>query len=302
MKRIWKEYFTFSKKERIAVIILLLLIIVFITAPMFYRVTPGKPQLNKALSDFIAQSNSSVQQNDSNETMNALPSFEVANALAPHSLFSFDPNTLSPEGWKKLGLSDRTIRTIFNYRSKGGRFRLPEDIRKIWGIQKELAEQLVPYVQIKETAPNTFFYNKKEDKHVPKHPVVIDINTASPEEWQALPGINQYMAERIVKYRDRIGGFAGLDQVKKTYGISDSVFMLINSYLKTDPSTTPKIDLNTATFYELKTKANIPDPVARAIIIYRQQYGPFNSVDDLKKIVFIKDSLFQRVSKNLKVN
>lgn len=302
MKRIWKDYFTFSKKERTAVIILLLLIIVFIAAPFFYRTKTEKPQLNKVLVDFIAQSNASVQRSDSNEAISLRTAVETADAATPHSIFTFDPNTLSPEGWTKLGLSNRTIRTIFNYRSKGGRFRLPEDIRKIWGIQKELAEQLVPYVQIKEIAPNTFSYNKKEDKPVPKHPVVIDINTASPEEWQALPGINQYMAERIVKYRDRMGGFTGLDQVKKTYGINDSVFMLINSYLKTDPSTTPKIDLNTATFYELKTKANIPDPVARAIIVYRQQYGPFNSVDDLKKIVFIKDSLFQRVSKNLKVN
>ena len=302
MKRIWKDYFTFSRKERIAVIILLLLIIVFIAAPVFYRTKTEKPQLNKVLTDFIAQSNTPVQPSDSDEVISWPTSVETTYAVTPHSFFSFDPNTLTPEGWKKLGLSDRTIRTIFNYRSKGGRFRLPEDIRKIWGIQKELAEQLVPYVQIRETVPNTFFYNKKEDKPVPKHPVVIDINTASPEEWQVLPGINPYMAERIVKYRERVGGFAGLDQVKKTYGMSDSVFTLINPYLKTDPATTPKIDLNTATFYELKTKASIPDPVARAIIVYRQQYGPFNSVDDLKKIVFIKDSLFQRVSKNLKVN
>ena len=161
---------------------------------------------------------------------------------------------------------------------------------------------MIPYVQMAEAQTGFYSYNKKENKIAEKHPVAIDINTASLEDWQSLPGINQYMAERIVKYRERTGGFAGLDQIRKTYGITDSVYSLISPYLKTDPSTTPKIDLNTANFYDLKTKANIPESVARAIIVYRQQYGPFTTLSDLKKIVFIKDSLFQIISKNVKIN
>lgn len=302
MKRILKDYFTFSRKERTAVIILLLLIIVFIATPSLYRVKQEKPVINKALADFIAQSSAANQPNDSIEEGSQLVSPEITHTVSPRPLFSFDPNTLSPKGWKKLGLTDRHIRTILNYRGKGGRFRLPEDIRKIWGIPKETAEQLVPYVQIAETATKGFVYWKKEEKNPPKHPVMIDINTASAEEWQSLPGINGFLAERIVKYRERAGGFATAEQVKKTYGISDSVFALIGPYLQTDPSTTPKTDLNTANFYELKNKAGIPEPVARAILIYRRQYGPFRSVADLKKIVFINDSLFQKLSGTLKVN
>lgn len=302
MKRILKDYFTFSRKERTAVIILLLLIIVFIAIPSLYRVKQEKPVMNKALADFIAQSSTANPPNDSVEEGAQLVSPETAHTVSPQSLFSFDPNTLSPEGWKKLGLTDRNIRTILNYRGKGGHFRLPEDIRKIWGIPKETAEQLVPYVQIAETAAKGFVYGKKEEKNPPKHPVMIDINTASPEEWQSLPGINGFLAERIVKYRERAGGFATAEQVKKTYGISDSVFTLIGPYLQTDSFTTPKTDLNTANFDELKNKAGIPEPVARAILIYRRQYGPFRSVADLKKIVFINDSLFQKLSGKLRVN
>ncbi len=302
MKRILKEYFSFSKKERAAVIILLLLIIGFIAAPMLYRVTPEQPKLSKTLSDFISQSRSAEKQSDSIDPVSIRSPAVNAEVSIPHTLFSFDPNTISSEGWKKLGLPDRTIRTLLNYRSKGGRFRTPEDLRKIWGISKQQADQLIPYAQIAETGAPAFAFRKKDDRQEVKHPVVIDINTASAEEWQSLPGINSFMSERIVRYRERIGGFAGLEQVKKTYGISDSVFTLINPYLKTDPSTTPKIDLNTASFYDLKNKANIPESVANAILIYRRQYGPFVSVADLRKIVFINDSIYQRVSKNLKVN
>ena len=75
------------------------------------------------------------------------------------SIFYFDPNTLSNEQWKKLGLRDKTILNIQKYISKGGRFRKPDDIRKIWGIPPALAEKLVPYVSIKEPeekSSNTF--------------------------------------------------------------------------------------------------------------------------------------------------
>ncbi|RYD77100.1 MAG: helix-hairpin-helix domain-containing protein, partial [Sphingobacteriales bacterium] len=63
-------------------------------------------------------------------------------------LFYFDPNTVSEEGWKKLGLRDKTIATILNYRNKGGKFKQPEDIKKIWGLFPDEAERLMPFVNI----------------------------------------------------------------------------------------------------------------------------------------------------------
>jgi competence protein ComEA len=72
--------------------------------------------------------------------------------------------------------------------------------------------------------------------------------------------------------------------------------------LKTDPATIPKADLNTVSAYELRQKAGITDAVARAIVLYRQQYGPYKSVEDLKKIVFINDSLFQTILPFVKVD
>ena len=50
----------------------------------------------------------------------------------PVELFTFNPNTLETEGWRKLGLSERQAKTIMNYRSKGGRFYKKEDLKKIY--------------------------------------------------------------------------------------------------------------------------------------------------------------------------
>ncbi len=301
MKRIWKDYFTFSKKERIAAIALLLLIALFIAAPYFYPVKHSPPVLSKALRDFVKDSKATQLSQDSMaEPRESFNVSKYANEPLSFVLFPFDPNTISEREWKRLGISDKTIHTLLNYRNKGGRFKSPEDIRKIWGMKKEVADRIIPYVKIAETVSSP--YPTKKIGISNPQPSIIDINTATIEDWKSLPGIGEVLANRIMKYRERMGGFTNEAQVKTTYGISDSVFRLIAPYLRTVSETIQKINLNTISAYELRIRANIPDAVARAIIAYRQQYGPYQSVNDLKKIVFISDSLFQKIVGQVKVD
>src|SRR6187402_3607432 len=137
MKRIIKDYFTFSKKERRAVIILLLMIAVFIAAPYFYSPRFKPPVVNKALTEYLSRSKP-IQPGEDHTEEN-LPSFyssAEAGKIAKHETFAFDPNSATENDWMRLGISDRTTRIILNYRNKGGKFRTAEDLRKIWGIRK----------------------------------------------------------------------------------------------------------------------------------------------------------------------
>ena len=307
MKRILKEYFTFSKKERVAMIILLLLIGLFMAAPYFYSVKPKPPLLNKELQHFISQQKNAPENYDSTIRQKTFVKSTGIENKAPRKLFYFDPNTVSGDGWKQLGIADKTIKTILNYRNKGGRFKSADDIRKIWGLKKEDADAIIPYVQIAETVsiqnvkPNPTQYLKTQPLYK-KQPTTIDINTASVEEWQTLPGVGEVLANRIIKFRDRLGGFKDIDQLRKTYGISDSVFLMIAPYLRLQNSrSSEKLDLNKASMHDFKMKLGLSESVARSIIVFRQQYGPFLSVEALKKIVFITDTLYERIAPNLVV-
>lgn len=301
MKRIFKDYFTFSKKERTAVIILLLLIIFFAAAPYFYSPKFKPPVISKAMNEFLERNKTAATAKDT-VSENERPSYaQKEKIVSKHETFAFDPNTISENDWKRLGISDKTIHTIINYRSKGGKFRSAEDIRKIWGFKKEDAERLIPFVRIENTNSANKKYIAGNQQPINVNKVVpIDINTASFEEWRTLPGISEGLANRIVMYRERIGGFISKEQVHKTYGVSDSVFGLIAPFLIVNMNSIPKLNINIASAYELRTKINIPDAVARSIIIYRQQYGNYQVVSDLKKIVFISDSLYQRIAPYLK--
>ena len=62
--------------------------------------------------------------------------------------FLFDPNTLDGEGWIRLGVPEKAATNVIRYREKGGLFRKPEDIGKIYGMPDQLAAELQPYIQI----------------------------------------------------------------------------------------------------------------------------------------------------------
>lgn len=167
---------------------------------------------------------------------NAVP--QAAGPAIEIRLFEFDPNTLDEAGFITLGLPARTARTIINYRNKGGRFRTAEDLRKIYSLQKEDADRIIPYAKIRTQDGNAIVAGNDHPKKVYQKPPVatLDINTATAEDWKALPGIGDILSVRIVKFRQSIGGFTSIEQVAKTYGLKDSTFQFIKPYLKFTPA------------------------------------------------------------------
>lgn len=299
MKRILKNYLTFTRKERTAVLVLLVLISALLVAPVFYSPEPAPPRDTRLLQRYLDSAQATKEEKlmsvDAKTAETEIENFPV-------SLFFFDPNTLDPADWLRLGIPEKTVRTIMNFRNKGGQFRLPEDLRKIWGLRKADADRLVPYIRIKSQMNDVYanrFPLPARGKKGAEQKQVIDVNTATAAEWESLPGIGKVLANRLIKYREKLGGFTSLEQVKKTYGISDSVFTLIQPLLRLQPEMVPgnrSLDLNTATVGQLTAVAGIPEAIAKAIVVYRKEYGPFLQITDLKKLVLISDTLFLRVA------
>lgn len=222
----WKDYISFTKRERNAGIIFLCILAVFFILPFYFKRTFIKPaidaELQQQLIDLQKRDAVTVAV-DGDETYYTT---DAATIPANYTLFYFDPNTLDAAGFAKLGIGERTIKTIINYRNKGGRFKTAEDIRKIYSLKKEDADRLVPYVKLSTTQQP-----ENPGPAVSKHINKIDINTATEEEWKALPGIGDVLAARIVKFRYKLGGFSSVEDVAKTYGLSDSAYQIILPYL-----------------------------------------------------------------------
>jgi competence protein ComEA len=244
-KGFWKDYFSFSKKERIGVLILISIIVVFVILPYFFSPDFKKPVVDHRLQGELTalQNGSAIKDTEGHdEPLSTIADTTSKDTKTKFHLFYFDPNTLDEGGWEKLGISDKAIHTIINYRNKGGYFKQPEDIRKIYGLKKEEADAVIPYIKITSkdkqegVIEKTIVENKTQKYSIGK----ININTATAEDFKTLPGISDVLGNRIVKFRNAMHGFKSVEDIKRTYGLPDSTYNNILPYLTMNDSSTEK--------------------------------------------------------------
>lgn len=199
--------------------------------------------------------------------------------------FAFDPNTASEADLRRLGLSPKTVQSIVNYREKGGRFRQAADFGKIYTLSAADYARLEPFIQIAATPQpqrDSLVAQKPRFVSNKSNTVQVDVNRATVEEWQQLRGIGAGLAQRIVKYRESLGGFVRAEQVGETFGLPDSTFQKIRPQLVCSAFPLRKIALNTATEAQLKQHPYLKYRHIKSILQYQKKYGKFDSPDILQ--------------------
>jgi competence protein ComEA len=294
-----KDYLSFGKKDRAGMIALVVLILAIYFLPLVFSPEPEPFPIRKG--SLLASAIDSLDARDSGKDSSILAE-PVTGKTKPLSgaLFPFDPNLIPAEDWLKLGLKPRTVKTILNYRNKGGRFYKPEDLERIWGLPPGFYERVKPYVVI---APLPGKTPKDAPSWIAKEKVLqqVPVNEADTTAFIALPGIGTKLATRIISFREKLGGFYSVDQVGETYGLSDSSFQKIRPYL-VNAGAVRLMDLNAVTAEELKDHPYFRWTLARAIVAYRNQHGPFKDLSELKNISLIDDVTYERIVHYLQLN
>ena len=305
-----KNFLSFTKKEKRGIVFTMLLTIAIVTSAKYiYPLIASEKNISQ--SDISAATDSLlVKQNDdgkktySNNDDNGDEDYQSYpkknyNTTFNGTMFYFDPNTLDAAGWQKLGIKDKTIASMQKYILKGGRFREPEDLNKVWGLRDDERERLIPYVRIVTQAQPTYTnnYTPYEKKPYEKKLIAaVDINAGDSTAFDALPGIGGGFSRRIINFRNKLGGFYKVEQVAETFGLPDSVFQKIKPLLKISNKDVKKINLNNATEEELKAHPYIRWQLAKVIIAYKKQHGDFKQLDDLTKIMVIDADTYNKIS------
>lgn len=133
----------------------------------------------------------------------------------------FDPNTADSLTLLQLGLRPWQVRNMLRYRAKGGVYRLPEDLKKLYGMTDSMFAALQPWIQITSLPADSLVQPVKLGHE--KRDTVLNLNTADTASLQFIRGIGPTMARRIVQYRDRLGGYASVSQLSEIKGLADSV-------------------------------------------------------------------------------
>jgi DNA uptake protein ComE-like DNA-binding protein len=110
---------------------------------------------------------------------------------------------------------------------------------------------------------------------------LLDINTCDSASLEALPGIGPVLSIRIIKFRNLLGGYASVDQLREVYGLSEETFNLISGRVTADSSGIKKIKINQADYKQLMRFPYFEKYEVSAILKYVELKGKINSMSDL---------------------
>ena len=284
-----RKWFSFSKGERVAIITILALILFLILACLF---RPSHKSLSDAslhnLDSLLALRQAAV---DAQQQQQAEMPQEVAE-LHP---FPFNPNTLTEEEWRQIGLTDRQIRNIMNYKAKGGKFYSKNDLGKLYTISEEDFAQLEPFIVLPEVSRggSNKSASKKQEKEAgeeskpatKKNIPVVDLNTVDSTTLVELPQIGLYTASRIIEFRDKLGGFVDKEQLRAVKGMDEARFAAIQPYIIIGDAEPRKIDINRADFKTLVHHPYLSYEQVKRIFNQREKRGMIKNWEQLEALL-----------------
>lgn len=210
--------------------------------------------------------------------------------------FAFNPNHLPVDSLIVLGIPPALAGRIENYRQKGGKFRKQEDLLRIYGFPDSLYRTLEPFIVLSPSTEKSSSTSKKEsepsslpsEREESNKPVEIsrfDINLADSLQLQKVKGIGPVLSSRIIRFRNKLGGFVRLEQLYEVYGLDSTVVQKLVEWAYVQEGFSPEpIMLNSASQEKLAEHPYINQDQARLIFSYRSEHGPFQKLSDLRKI------------------
>ena len=294
MKNVLKTFFYFTRSERRGILLLCTLILLVSGGTQVYRHWQEKAsrpsaeeraeqlRMQQEYEDFLA----TIQEEEEKGRARHRPPEDTGfrpgkPAVTP---FPFDPNRADSLTLCRLGLPGWMARNIVRYRERGGRFRHPEDFRKIYGLTDEQYAALEPYIRIapQDTArpapPRLYTAQTERDTLARpyKYPAgtVIELNRTDTTELKKIPGIGSGIARLITGYRQRLGGFYALEQLREI----DLDPEPLRPWLRIDTTAIRRLNLNRVSVDRLRRHPYFNFYQARAIVEWRKKHGPLRNL------------------------
>ena len=231
----------------------------------------------------------------------------------------FDPNKADSLTLLYNGLKPWQIKNLMKYRAKGGRFRNTEDFRRLYGLTDSAYSVLRPYIRIDSTEwvarrDSLYALRRERDslRHLadslrrdslfgktyrhPKRDTIIELNSADTSDLQYIRGIGPSYARAIVWHRQQLGGFVSPEQIREIEGLRLLNFDSIIPHLSANPDSVHPMLVNYYSVDKLNKHPYLTFTQAKAIYTLRRNKLRLKSIDDLRQLDCLSDSLLQKLT------
>lgn len=227
--------------------------------------------------------------------------------LRRERLFPFDPNHADSLTLSRLGLPPWQVHNLLKYRRKGGTWRHPDDLSRLYGLSAEDFALLRPYIRISAADrrrpaihferyhPGTPKGERPEYERIEKlaEGSLVELNSCDTTLLKQIPGIGSYYARKIIAYRERLGGFSDLSQINEVAGLPPGISRW---FTLTSHPDLRRIRINHATFKELVRHPYLSYEQTKTVVNHIRQYGPLHGWRDLRLYKEFTDADFRRLS------
>lgn len=299
-----QDFFGISRKEARGALVMMAACLLIVWTPFLFRrwILPGLPLDTRPVELRVLDSIATLlekQQQPRETKYSRRGNGAMVNEAV---LTDFDPNRCSEQELLALGIPAFLARRIQKFRAKGGTFRRKEDLLKIYDFPPLLYKRLEPHIvmagaeaapaQYSRPGPDT---SRARRARAARYPEPFDINQCDTSQLIRLKGIGSKLSQRILKFRDALGGFHSADQFSEVYGLDSLALSELRRYALVR-SGVRKININTATAEELGQHSYLRNRKTVSVLInYRQQHGPFRSLDELRNVKVLDEPTIQKV-------
>lgn len=310
-KKLTLSTIAFTRVERVGTAVLaVLLVLCIVVPPLWRRYIPDQvvdsAVERMAIEEYFASLGS--RQATTPEHTVRIESEEVETPA--WQSFAFNPNTISADSLILLGLTAKQAAAVVRYRSAGGVFRRPSDLEKLRAIDAATRQRLVALVRIPETTTErksaqtpratsatqgAYTQAQPQEAIAPRVVEAIDLNAADTAMLRRLRGIGAVLSQRIVDYRQQLGGFHHVEQLLDVRGIKPELIDRLRSQLHIDTTVIQRIDLNTATLEQLQSHPYINSAEAKGIVYYRATMGKLTQPADLLRYKLLTPERYSRL-------
>ena len=169
-----------------------------------------------------------------------------------------------------LGFSHRQADVIVRYVKMLGGLRGEGELRDCYVISDSMADRILPYVIFKQ-----------REEFETKERGLVDINSADTIELRGLYGIGSISAYHIVRYRELLGGYHSVEQLRELKWITSENYARFFDKIYCDSCKISKIDINFASPKILMRHPYISSQTLRRIVKQRQLNGGWRRIEEM---------------------
>lgn len=217
-------------------------------------------------------------------------------------LFPFNPNTADSATLLRVGLKPWQVKNLMAYRRAGGRWKNADDFKRLYGLTEEEFQRLRPYIQIPPPVKEVYFTEHDRARQDSLHYLrpekftqltVLDLNSVDTLTLRKIPGIGVGYSLAIVSYRERLGGFVSVAQLKEIEGLPAR----IEEWFSVEgPFSVRTIAINKSDFKTLVRHPYLNYEQVKVITTHIRKYGALRSWKDLQLYPEFTPQDFERLT------